>query len=64
MCGTDFSMMEQLFPERTRAQLKAKFKVEERANGDAVTRALTGPIRPYDPSYFPRPSFKDDNKMG
>ncbi|KAJ0174182.1 hypothetical protein K1T71_010328 [Dendrolimus kikuchii] len=38
--GTDFTMMEQLFPGRKRADLKKKFKKEERLNGAQVDRAL------------------------
>ncbi len=39
-CGTDFSMIEQLFPGRTRKQLKNKFKKEERLRPHLVSMAL------------------------
>lgn len=41
MCGTDFSMMAHLFPKRTRAELKAKFKREDRKNSILVSQALS-----------------------
>lgn len=50
MCGTDFAMAATLFPGRTRAQIKGKFKIEERSNPEAITRALSKPI-PFDPTF-------------
>lgn len=41
--GTDFSMMIQLFPNRTRRDLKLKFKKEERLNLKLVNKALLFP---------------------
>ncbi|XP_055595438.1 transcription factor TFIIIB component B'' homolog [Uranotaenia lowii] len=41
--GTDFSMMNQLFPNRTRRDLKLKFKKEERLNMRLVNKALLYP---------------------
>ncbi|KAF6213262.1 hypothetical protein GE061_010980 [Apolygus lucorum] len=38
--GTDFSLMAELFPDRTRRTLKAKFKSEEIRNRDLVNRAV------------------------
>ncbi|XP_068234663.1 calponin homology domain-containing protein DDB_G0272472 isoform X2 [Palaemon carinicauda] len=38
--GTDFSLMETLFNWRSRAELKTKFKKEERTNRELVDRAL------------------------
>ncbi|KAG7164479.1 axoneme-associated protein mst101(2)-like [Homarus americanus] len=38
--GTDFSLMEALFTWRSRAELKTKFKKEERINRELVDRAL------------------------
>nr|XP_053653997.1 serine-rich adhesin for platelets-like [Cherax quadricarinatus]XP_053653998.1 serine-rich adhesin for platelets-like [Cherax quadricarinatus]XP_053653999.1 serine-rich adhesin for platelets-like [Cherax quadricarinatus] len=38
--GTDFSLMESLFTWRSRAELKTKFKKEEKINRDLVDRAL------------------------
>eukprot|EP01090_Pellita_catalonica_P021270 TRINITY_DN7919_c0_g1_i1.p1 TRINITY_DN7919_c0_g1~~TRINITY_DN7919_c0_g1_i1.p1 ORF type:complete len:220 (+),score=57.41 TRINITY_DN7919_c0_g1_i1:3-662(+) len=40
-CGTNFSMIEMLFPERTRRQIKNKFKREERDNPQTIEEALT-----------------------
>lgn len=39
--GTDFSMIQQYYPNRTRAQIKRKYKTEERKNLDLVNGALT-----------------------
>lgn len=39
-CGTDFTTMELMFPSRDRAQLKNKFKREEREHPDLVYRYL------------------------
>lgn len=41
--GTDFSMMIQLFPNRTRRDLKLKFKKEERLNLKLINKALLFP---------------------
>lgn len=38
--GTDFEMLQCLFPGRSRRQMKAKFKKEERLNPDLITYAL------------------------
>jgi len=38
--GSDFSMMESLFKKRTRAELKLKFKKEERMNNGLVDKCL------------------------
>ena len=38
--GTDFSMMEHVFPGRTRKQLRAKYKREEKANFDVILKCL------------------------
>ncbi len=43
-CGTDFSMIEQLFPRRTRKQLKNKFKKEERLRPQLVSMALKSTV--------------------
>lgn len=47
MCGTDFSLIQTLFPHRTRAQVKGKFKIEERASPERVAQALRS-RKPYD----------------
>lgn len=41
--GTDFSLMLQLFPNRSRRDLKIKFKKEERTNGHLIDKALRNP---------------------
>lgn len=41
--GTDFSLMCELFPRRTRRELKMKFKKEERINLALVDKAMTQP---------------------
>ena len=43
-CGTDFSLMELLFPGRTRRQLRNKFKLEERCNPERIEEALSNPV--------------------
>ncbi|XP_045777446.1 transcription factor TFIIIB component B'' [Maniola jurtina] len=43
--GTDFTLMAQLFPDRTRKQLKLKFKKEERLNGAQIDRALRASLQ-------------------
>lgn len=40
MIGTDFSLMNSLFPKRSRRDLKLKFKKEEKTNGFLVNKAL------------------------
>ena len=41
--GTDFSLMLTLFPNRSRRDLKLKFKKEEKFNGDLVNKAILYP---------------------
>lgn len=41
--GTDFSLMCELFPRRTRRELKMKFKKEERINRVLIDKALMQP---------------------
>ncbi|XP_059433730.1 uncharacterized protein LOC132166893 isoform X2 [Corylus avellana] len=48
--GTDFSMIQQLFPSRTRHQVKLKFKKEERQYPLRLSEALTS--RSQDHSHF------------
>ncbi|XP_069361637.1 LOW QUALITY PROTEIN: transcription factor TFIIIB component B'' homolog [Maniola hyperantus] len=43
--GTDFTLMAQLFPDRTRKQLKFKFKKEERLNGAQIDKALRASLQ-------------------
>ncbi|EEC09462.1 conserved hypothetical protein, partial [Ixodes scapularis] len=40
VCGTDFTLMATFFPERTRQDLKNKFKREERMHRDLVDKAI------------------------
>ncbi|KAH8305413.1 hypothetical protein KR018_002811 [Drosophila ironensis] len=41
--GTDFSLMCQMFPSRSRRDLKLKYKKEERINGQLINKALLYP---------------------
>lgn len=41
--GTDFALMEALFPGRSRANLKNKFKREEKINKVLIDKALSQP---------------------
>ncbi|KAH8329455.1 hypothetical protein KR074_010917 [Drosophila pseudoananassae] len=41
--GTDFSLMCQMFPTRSRRDLKLKYKKEERTNGQLINKALLYP---------------------
>lgn len=38
--GTDFLLMQSIFPKRTRQELKLKYKKEERLNQNLVEKAL------------------------
>lgn len=40
MIGTDFTMIQKLFPQRTRDEIKRKFKREERINQTLMDRVL------------------------
>ncbi|XP_022913818.2 transcription factor TFIIIB component B'' homolog isoform X1 [Onthophagus taurus] len=42
--GTDFTMMCELFPNRTRRELKLKFKREEKINKALIDRAVMQPV--------------------
>lgn len=53
MCGTDFSQMTVLFSNRTREQLKAKFRLEERTDPIRLNNALKGKI-PFDREWMNR----------
>ncbi|XP_067940891.1 transcription factor TFIIIB component B'' homolog [Watersipora subatra] len=67
--GTDFSLMCQLFPKRSRAELKKKFKKEERTHLAKVQRAMHGELQ-FDAEPFPelekeevkKPEKKDQRK--
>lgn len=47
--GTDFLLMKSAFPNRTRKQLKLKFKREEKEFPDRIDEALNGPKMPMSP---------------
>lgn len=49
ICGTDFELMQQAFPKRSRGQMKKKFKREEKDFADIVQRFLD---KQYPLSYF------------
>lgn len=51
MIGIDFFLISQLFPKRTRLEIKKKFQKEERMNRPLVERVLKGNIK-LDPSVF------------
>jgi hypothetical protein len=42
--GTDFLLMQSIFPKRTRQDLKTKFKKEDRINRFLVEKALRNPL--------------------
>jgi len=42
--GTDFLLMQSIFPKRTRHDLKTKFKREDRTNRFLVEKALRCPL--------------------
>lgn len=48
VCGTDFTLMATFFPNRTRQELKNKFKREERRNRELVDRTINDPTQ-FDP---------------
>ena len=50
MCGTDFSMIETLMPHRSRAQIKGKYKIEERSDAMRLAHALANAM-PYDAAF-------------
>ncbi|XP_074667748.1 transcription factor TFIIIB component B'' homolog isoform X2 [Strix aluco] len=51
MVGTDFSLIGRLFPHRARAEIKNKFKREEKANGWRIDKAFKEK-RPFDLEFF------------
>nr|XP_026491379.1 transcription factor TFIIIB component B'' isoform X1 [Vanessa tameamea]XP_026491386.1 transcription factor TFIIIB component B'' isoform X2 [Vanessa tameamea] len=56
--GTDFTLMAPLFPDRTRKELKLKFKKEEKLNGAQVDKALRAKV-PWDVMKL-RDEFKEE----
>jgi len=59
MLGTDFSLMENLFPNRSRFELKRKFKVEEKVNQDLIDRTIASQ-KPFDPTVFGNETDDDE----
>ena len=51
MLGTDFSLMESIFPRRTRFELKRKFKLEEKINRALIDKTI-GTQKPFDATVF------------
>jgi transcription factor TFIIIB component B'' len=41
MCGTDFTLIARVFPNRDRDDIKRKFKTEDKANRTLVDSALS-----------------------
>lgn len=61
MCGTDFSMIETLMPHRSRAQIKGKYKIEERSDAMRLAHTLANP-KAYDATFPERVrAFLDDS---
>ena len=50
--GTDFGMIANMFPHRSRKQIKLKFNKEERENPERLNRALAAPQLPIDFSEY------------
>ncbi|CAF3576107.1 unnamed protein product [Rotaria sordida] len=55
MCGTDFTLIARVFPNRDRDDIKRKFKTEDRANRSLVDSALKQRV-PFDLTCFYSPS--------
>ena len=51
MLGTEFSLMEKLFPDRNRQTLKSEFKSEEKKNLALINEILAHQIK-FDSSQF------------
>ncbi|CAM4861524.1 unnamed protein product [Rotaria socialis] len=63
MCGTDFTLIARVFPNRDRDDIKRKFKTEDKANRTLVDSALKQRV-PFDLTCFYSPSEEssdDDN---
>lgn len=50
MCGTDFSMIQTLIQHRTRAQIKGKYKLEEKSNPTRINNSLKN-RKAFDPNF-------------
>ncbi|CAF1015640.1 unnamed protein product [Adineta steineri] len=55
MCGTDFTLISRVFPNRNRDDIKRKFKTEDKANRTLIDSALSQRI-PFDLTCFYSPS--------
>jgi len=53
-CGSDFTLIQKLFPTRSRKQIRNKFKKEERLHPKLVDYAFKHPL-PFDLDAFRRP---------
>ncbi|BFZ04969.1 hypothetical protein BsWGS_08008 [Bradybaena similaris] len=62
MCGTDFSLLTNLLPNRTRRELKNKFYREERRNRDLIDKALSN-RQQYDLTPFENIAVEDEKKV-
>lgn len=51
MLGTQFSLMERLFPHRKRYELKRKFKTEEKENRALIDKTISNQVK-FDMSHF------------
>ena len=56
MLGTQFSLMERLFPHRKRHELKKKFKTEEKENRALIDKTISHQIK-FDLSHFEDEDF-------
>ncbi|CAF2009966.1 unnamed protein product [Rotaria magnacalcarata] len=64
MCGTDFTLIARVFPNRDRDDIKRKFKTEDKANRTLVDSALKQRV-PFDLTCFYSPSEESsDNDNG
>lgn len=43
LCGTDFTLLEKIFTDKTRKQIKNKFTNEEKSQPERITQALLSP---------------------
>ncbi|KAI5181283.1 hypothetical protein NEOKW01_1502 [Nematocida sp. AWRm80] len=47
LCGTDFTLLEEIFTDKTRKQIKNKFSKEERTSPELISHALTQPTKKF-----------------
>ncbi|UJR30667.1 hypothetical protein I4U23_018191 [Adineta vaga] len=62
MCGTDFTLIARVFPNRDRDDIKRKFKTEDKANRTLIDSALNQRV-PFDLTCFYSPS-EDSSEDG